>query len=325
MRDADHDPSAELTSKGIDQVAEWLDRRSDPQAWALIIGSAAIVAALDFSTHAFELCIATLYIVPICLASWMFRAHTAIAVTVVITFVAFLKYPLLHDEPRILTTIYNGTSRAFAFLLLTAIMLAFRRSHDRARIAATHDLMTGALNKQTFHEQTLALLSRTNDTVCSVLLLYLDIDGFKAVNDLHGHHIGDEVLRSFSTGASKALRRGDCFGRLGGDEFGAAIIVEPSDQGQKLADHLHKRFSEALAASGHSVTCSMGALIVPAGSRFACADLMREADRLMYASKNRGKNAVTIATAIRATEDEHRRVAAPSVVPHFPLRIDIEA
>lgn len=298
MRNVDREPGLEFTDSGIEHIAGWLDRRSDVQAWGLVLGSIALVAALDFSTWIFELCIATLYILPVCLAAWMFRTSAAIGTTILVTFIAFLKYPLLHTGPSVLTTVYNGTSRALAFALLTAIMLAFRRSHDRARLAASRDRMTGALNKQTFHERTLGLLDTAFVAGRTVLLLYLDLDGFKAVNDQHGHHIGDEVLQSFVAGASRALRTEDCFGRLGGDEFGVALVANSGEEAFERAESLHRHFTSALASSGHSVTCSMGALIVPAGGRFSCAELMKAADQLMYASKHGGKNAVTVATAI---------------------------
>ncbi len=313
MRNADQEPRIEFAGSEIDHVAAWLDRRSDVEAWGLVLVSMAIVATLDFSTHAFELCIATLYIVPICLATWMFKPRAAIGITALVTFIAFLKYPLLRTDPSVLTTIYNGTSRALAFALLTAIMLAFRRSYDHARLAASRDRMTGALNKQTFHERTLGILDMAQAASSTVLLLYLDLDGFKIVNDQHGHHVGDEVLQSFAAGAARALRRDDCFGRLGGDEFGVVLVANSGDEAQELAESLHQRFTAALASSGHSVTCSMGALIVPAGTRFPCDELMKAADRLMYASKNGGKNAVTIATAVPSGT---RRITAPSIVPH---------
>ncbi len=323
MRNVDDEPRIEFAAREIDHIAAWLDRRSDVEAWGLVLVSMAVVAGLDFSTHAFELCIATLYIVPICLAAWMFRARTAAVVTALVTFIAFLKYPLLHDNADAFTTIYNGMSRALAFTLLTAIMLAFRRSYDHARLAASRDRMTGALNKETFHERTLAILDMARAASRAVLLLYLDLDGFKGVNDRHGHHVGDEVLQAFAAGAARALRRGDVFGRLGGDEFGAAIVAESNDEARELAESLHGRFTSVLAGEEHAVTCSMGALIVPAGSAFTCAELMRAADQLMYSSKNSGKNAVTVAIAVAAPEDQRSQIAAPGIVPLVDCRIEV--
>lgn len=298
MRNFDKAPRIDLAAREIDHVAVWLDGRSELEAWALVLGSMLPIAALDFSAQAFELCIATLYIVPICLAAWMFPVRAAIGTTAVVTFTAFLKYPLLHTDPSVFTTIYNGTSRALAFALLTTIMLGFRRSYDHAKLAASRDRMTGTLNNQTFHQSALRLLDMARIANLSTLLLYLDLDGFKDVNDQHGHHVGDEVLQIFAAGATRALRRDDCIGRLGGDEFGVALAVNPGEEAQELAESLHRRFTAVLASSGHAVTCSMGALIIPACNRMSCAELMKAADRLMYTSKHGGKNTVTIATAV---------------------------
>lgn len=76
------------------------------------------------------------------------------------------------------------------------------------------------------------------------------------------------------------------------------MFVSSSDEAQELAASLHRRFSSVLAKSPYAVTCSMGALIVPARNRHTCDELMRLADRLMDGAKHNGKNQAVIATAI---------------------------
>lgn len=93
------------------------------------------------------------------------------------------------------------------------------------------------------------------------------------------------------------FRRNDCFGRLGGDEFAVLMPVASIAEAREIAVRLHDRLTSALAGKGYSVTCSMGALIVPAEGRAPLAELMREADRLMYAVKHGGKNDVRFAVA----------------------------
>jgi len=300
MRSYDEDPSIEFAANEMDHVAAWLDRRSRVEAWGLVLGSIAVIAALDFSTHAFELCIATLYIVPICLATWMFRPRTAVAVTVLVTFIAFLKYPLLRTHPDVFTTIYNGTTRALAFSLLTAIILAFRRSYDFAGLAARRDRMTGALTRLAFDQQARTMMAAAAVQRRPLLLAYLDLDGFKVVNDRHGHEAGDLVLKHFGIEGRAVLRRGDCFGRMGGDEFAILMPLPAIEEGQETAEGLHRRFTAALANAAHEVTCSMGALAIPADRGANLDELLREADRLMYAAKHDGKNGLRFAVAVRS-------------------------
>ncbi len=299
MRNFDTDPETGFVADEMDHVAAWLDRRSTVEAWGLVLGSMAVVATLDFSTQPFELCIATLYIVPICLATWMFRARTAMWVTALVTFTAFLKYPLLHAGADVFTTIYNGVTRALAFSLLTAIILAFRRSYDCAGRAARRDRMTGALTRLAFDQRARAMIAAAAQQGRPLLLAYLDLDGFKVVNDRHGHEAGDLVLKHFGMEGRGALRREDCFGRMGGDEFALLMPLATIQDGQKMAEGLHRRFTAALANAAHEVTCSMGALAIPPDRGANLDELLREADRLMYAAKHAGKDGLRFAAATR--------------------------
>ncbi|AZO32457.1 GGDEF domain-containing protein [Mesorhizobium sp. M1B.F.Ca.ET.045.04.1.1] len=208
MRHRDLKPRV-FAAKKMDHIAAWLDRRTPVEAWGIVLVSSIVVAALDFSIHTTDLCTDTLYIVPVSLAAWMFRSRAVIGFTALAAFAAFLKYPLLHTDPNTLTSIYSGISRAFAFVLLMAITLTFRRSYDYARFAASRDRMTGALNKQAFHERVSKILEATEASGRVVLLLYLDLDGFKAVNDRFGHDAGDELLQDFARGL-----RGCCETRI---------------------------------------------------------------------------------------------------------------
>jgi diguanylate cyclase (GGDEF)-like protein len=158
---------------------------------------------------------------------------------------------------------------------------------------AHQDRMTGVLNKAAFNDVLDAQL-RTRTTPTRFLLTFIDLDGFKKVNDQFGHDAGDTVLQLFTNAAEKALRTADRIGRLGGDEFATLMIIDPDEDARIMAQSLHRRFNEILSRSGYSVTCSMGAVSVPAGVEIERIDLLREADRLMYMAKNSGKNAVRV-------------------------------
>lgn len=158
-----------------------------------------------------------------------------------------------------------------------------------------------------------------------LLLAYLDLDGFKRINDDHGHEAGDRILRDFGAEGRAALRSEDCFSRLGGDEFAVLISLPSIEAAQETAERLHARLSAALASTGHKVTCSMGALIVRPDGVASLDELMREADRLMYAVKKVDKNGVRFAThapplaaelalfaAFNETSDPFRRPIHPT-------------
>lgn len=130
MQTIDRGPRDQYTTGLVDCIAGWLDQRNRAQAFSIVLLTTAIIAALDYSFDEFEICIATLYIAPLCLSCWMFGPRQAVATTLAVATLAFAKYPVVHQDPVISTTMCNGIARILAFALLTAIMLAFRRNYD---------------------------------------------------------------------------------------------------------------------------------------------------------------------------------------------------
>ena len=285
-------PSDRFSLGGIGRLACWLSQRTRAQAATLVVSAVAIVAALDVLFAGLRVGLAPLYIVPVALACWTFGTRTAIATTIGVTLMAAAKEVLLNADPSLVAVAGNILTRGAAYALLALIVLSFRHSYDVAKFLARHDRMTGALNKEAFKEQAARQLDMARFGQAHQMLVLLDLDGFKAVNDRHGHEAGDEVLQRFSAGAARELRAQDCFGRVGGDEFALLLEVGSAEGARELAHGLHRRLSAVLAATGYPVTCSMGALLIPAGDGHSRDELMRQADRLMYESKHTGKDAV---------------------------------
>jgi len=203
--------------------------------------------------------------------------------------------------------------RLAAFLFIAGIVSSFRYAYDRAHFLALRDRMTGALNAQSFREQAHATIAASRAAGRTMLLVMLDLDDFKAVNSDHGHAAGDAVLRAFAKATASVIRREDDFGRLGGDEFAVLAALPSGDEAKAFATALHCRVTTVLANGPHPVTCSMGALIVPPDNQAAEADLMEQADMLMYAAKNSGKNALR-------TDWCSNELPAPSIKPAAELR-----
>ena len=115
------------------------------------------------------------------------------------------------------------------------------------RRAARHDGLTGLLNRSATEEQLAAALT---DDPAGTLLVYLDLDGFKAVNDTHGHEAGDQVLRAVAGRLRSAVRPGDDVGRFGGDEF--VLVCRGVDPGaeSQLVDRLARSLVDPVAVAG---------------------------------------------------------------------------
>ncbi len=178
--------------------------------------------------------------------------------------------------------------------LVRAILCALERtSHAAAlRTAAVTDPLTGLPNRHALRTGVEHALARARRTRRAVAVLFVDLDGFKDVNDAHGHETGDRVLAEVArrfTGRSRAM---DTVARLGGDEF--VIVMEDLRDGRfaaTLAAKVVAAAAEPVVVDGRTVrlTTSVGISLFPDDGRDA-GTLMRHADVAMYAAKAAGKN-----------------------------------
>ena len=147
---------------------------------------------------------------------------------------------------------------------------------------ATHDSLTGLLNRTAFIAELREALSANG----AVAVVYLDLNGFKQINDLWGHERGDEILRAVALRLAGTLRNGDVVGRLGGDEFVIlARDVYPDDL-PELIERVSQWASEPVrtrAGTCHQVGLSVGATLARVGD--GPDDVLRRADTAMYEAK----------------------------------------
>lgn len=176
------------------------------------------------------------------------------------------------------------------FATLAAIAYANARQRELRTQALTDDL-TGLYNRRHFFDRLTAELARRDREGADVSLVLLDVDDFKAINDLHGHPAGDECLRRFSRALEAESRVNDVVCRTGGEEF--TIIVPDADAAEAA------RYAERLRLAVHAVTCPHGVhLTTSIGVASAAADgadlehLCRMADDRLLRAKQTGKDRV---------------------------------
>jgi diguanylate cyclase (GGDEF)-like protein len=116
-----------------------------------------------------------------------------------------------------------------------------------------------------------------------VTVVFIDLDGFKAVNDAHGHARGDEVLRTMAAAARSVLRRGDVLARIGGDEFALLLVDASPEESHAAVDRLRAHFEELVAP----LPASFSAGIAIADASSMPDELVARADRAMYEEKRR--------------------------------------
>ena len=167
----------------------------------------------------------------------------------------------------------------------------------QSRHDAHHDPLTGLPNRslltQVLHQQ-LALHERTGGQLA---LLYMDLDGFKAVNDTHGHGMGDELLRTVGTRIAVCLRKADMAARLGGDEFAALLVNVDQEGAAFVAEKLIESLSLPFPIDGEilSISTSIGIAMAPSGVPCSVDDLLQKADEAMYRAKAAGKRRYALA------------------------------
>jgi diguanylate cyclase (GGDEF)-like protein len=174
--------------------------------------------------------------------------------------------------------------------------------------------VTSLPNQRFLRDQLDAAIAESGSTPPVMALLYLDLDGFKGINDELGHDSGDELLRTVATRLRRAVRTGDVVSRLGGDEF-ACLLPDLDDPGQ-LADVARKLLAivsepQTLGKLTVSVGASIGIATCPRHGTTTDA-LLKSADSAMYLSKRSGSGFAFFDTGVAAAErrkasrDRHR-------------------
>jgi diguanylate cyclase (GGDEF)-like protein len=160
-----------------------------------------------------------------------------------------------------------------------------RRLEDRLRHLADHDDLTGLINRRRFQEELERHLAQGRRYGMSGALLVLDLDGFKAVNDNHGHNAGDRVLRDVADALRARLRESDIVARLGGDEFAVLLPRESGEAAQQVCQALERAIpAEVSAPGGRRIKASVGFAPFEEGVR-SIDEVFSAADASMYATK----------------------------------------
>lgn len=167
-----------------------------------------------------------------------------------------------------------------------------RRLAGELHYRATHDALTGLLNRSEFESRLRGVLHMAQDESSQHALLYIDIDRFKIVNDSCGHAIGDQMLQQVGRLLAGAVRAQDTLGRLGGDEF--AVILEhcPADDAQRVGEQICRTLDDfRFLHEGRSFRVGASIGLVPVDHRWAStAAILQAADSSCYAAKDAGRN-----------------------------------
>jgi diguanylate cyclase (GGDEF)-like protein len=299
-------PPARSWHDRLDALTAWTTALSRAQA-RTVTAAAVVVAGLADGATGDALWFGPIYLLIVCMPAWTLgwreaALTSAACVTVSLAANGLEAYPLGHTAIA-----WNMAMRILAVTIILVLMSATRRSHDREWHRARSDSLTGLVNEQAFYDNAgVAARHRAWG-----ILAYIDLDGFKQINDRHGHAAGDEALRAFASGVRDLIRSSDVFARIGGDEFLLFLPVDSEAEGYRRARTLHQQMN--CMQTPFALGCSIGALVLNLSETGVDKAHVGVADRLMYQAKNDG-GAIWIRTP-GAPEDRGWTVPATASDP----------
>jgi diguanylate cyclase (GGDEF)-like protein/PAS domain S-box-containing protein len=231
------------------------------------------------------------------------------------------------------SVVRNAADRITHLVTAFSDVTAIYEAQQRINHLAHHDALTGLPNRLLFDDRLANAieLAVRNEQRC--LLLFLDLDGFKLINDTLGHVIGDELLRIVGDRLRSVLRASDTVARLGGDEFVVLAGSTNPEYAAQLADKILEQLRLPIPVSGQvlSVTGSLGIAVFPENGQTS-QQLMRAADMAMYTAKAEGRDRYHFyAEDMSARADERmqieqglrRAIASDGLVVHYQPRVNL--
>ena len=287
MKSSNEGSMESITLDGVPVLTAF--SRSSVSHWGVAVGIPKTELTAGLRRTLYRLVLAT--IGALCIGVWLawfvggrvVRSITALTQSAV---------DLVSGAELVIPPLHFKEANAMRHVLLQASVSLRQSQYD-----AHHDGLTGLPNRTLFHlaiAQQLALCERNKGELC---VLFIDLDGFKAVNDTLGHAAGDQLLREVSQRITKACRASDLFARLGGDEFAIAPIHSDLEHSRIFATLLVALISQpySLNDSRAEVSASVGISHFPSTARDVDT-LLRNSDHAMYNAKAAGKQRVYVAT-----------------------------
>jgi diguanylate cyclase (GGDEF)-like protein len=229
-----------------------------------------------------------------------------------------------------------------AFILNIAIILfGWRRSKDLRRVLDAYEEAERTAHRNANTDPTTGLANRrelmrsVSEAVAakdSGVLLLLDLDHFKRVNDLHGHLAGDQLLRYVAEAMNQAAPNAGCCARIGGDEFAILLEGASAADGEAVAQSILNRLTTPLVVGGAQIQASASVGLAQLGRSQSDEDLLRQSDVALYAAKAAGRNGFAwfdrelereLSERLKLEEDIRTGVQNGEFVPFFQPLIDL--
>ncbi len=220
----------------------------------------------------------------------------------------------LYAEFLTITAVHDADGEVQNYIVLISDITVIKEQQNRLEHIAHYDALTNLPNRLLLSVRLQQAMRQARRRSEQLALVYLDLDGFKQVNDAHGHTIGDELLIAVSGRMSEVLREGDSLARIGGDEFVAVLVDLPSVSSSiPVLERLLEAVQEPLQLRNLrlQITVSLGVTFWPQAEAVDADQLIRQADQAMYQAKQAGRNRFHVFDAAqdRDIREHHEGVA----------------
>ncbi len=199
----------------------------------------------------------------------------------------------VYAELLTISAVRDGAGAVQQYVGLFSDITAIKQHQSELEHIAHYDALTNLPNRVLLADRLQQAMAQAQRRGQQLAVVYLDLDGFKAINDRHGHEVGDQVLITLARRMKQALREGDSLARLGGDEF-VAVLIDLDDMAasRPMLSRLLAACAQGVqvAERGLQVSASLGVTFYPQSQEIDADQLLRQADQAMYQAKMAGKN-----------------------------------
>ncbi|EGV19642.1 diguanylate cyclase/phosphodiesterase with PAS/PAC and Chase sensor(s) [Thiocapsa marina 5811] len=203
----------------------------------------------------------------------------------------------VYAEMQTISAVRDALGSPQHYVALFSDITALKEHQRQLEHIAHYDALTSLPNRVLLSFRLLQAMAQTKRRAQRLAVAYLDLDGFKAINDTHGHETGDQLLMIVAGRMKQCLREGDTLARLGGDEFVAVLVDLGDDAGSvPMLTRLLMAASQPVPVDGLSlqVSASIGVTFYPQSAEVDADQLLRQADQAMYRAKLSGKNRYSV-------------------------------
>jgi len=270
-------------------ITEYLD--SKPKSLLLALGALLLilVAGGDYLTHTnYPLEFSPVYLVPVSFFSWFIGKRSGIALAVISVAFGFLIR--LATLPRAIA-FWDALVWLALYISFSMIVAQLKRLYAHERYVSRIDPLTRVENRRGLFESAARVKNFSDRHGVPLSVAYLDLDGFKELNDRLGHRAGDKLLAVVAANIRRALRPTDAIGRIGGDEF--VLILPESDRetAALILSRVRTNLDRAMRKRRWPITFSIGLVSFSPPLR-SVSEMIRSADDAMYAAKSAGKDRI---------------------------------